>query len=174
MSTSRRATGAAALLVMVTGVAGCGSSQLFHDSTTAASYQGGSVSVDQVDQAVKGIKAAFGANAATFDAKTAITYLLFADEFQRVAGENGGAVSAAQARGEFAQRKVNNPSTAAVTALRSNIALGNIGRNPQGVAEINKLLQQQSVQVNPRFGTWSKSNGVIATNEPWILSAKKS
>lgn len=173
MSTSRRAVGIAALAVLVTGVSGCGSSELFHDSTTAASYNGSSVSIDQVRQAVSQIKTAFGSGAADFNSQSAITYLLFANDFQRVAAQSGGAFSAAQARMEFEQRKVANPSTAAITALRSNIALGNIGNNPQSSAEITKIVKSASVQINPRFGQWDGVKGVVATDQPWI-TAKKS
>lgn len=174
MSTSRRATGVAALLVMVAGVTGCGSNQLFHDSTTAASHEGGSISVSQVNDAVTGIKAAYGASAASFDSSSAILFLLFADELQRVAARSGGAFSAAQARNVFMQLKVANPSDAAITALRSNNALGAIGRDPRSANQLNAFLKKASVQVNPRFGSWSTTRGVTAAQEPWIAAAKKS
>ncbi|NYJ73697.1 hypothetical protein [Allobranchiibius huperziae] len=174
MSTSRRAVGIAALAVTVVGVSGCGSSQLFHNSTTAASYDGTRVSVDQVQDAVTQIKQAFGSGAADFNSRSAITYLVFADDFQRVAAEQGGAFSAAQARQEFAQRNVANPSTAAIDALRSNVAVTNISNSQAGVAEITKIVNAAKVEINPRFGRWGGANGVLATSEPWIVSKSSS
>lgn len=168
MSTSRRAVGIAALAVTVVGVSGCGSSQLFHDSTTAASYDGTSVSVQQVQDAVTQIKQAFGSGASDFNSRTAITYLLFANDFQRIAAQQGGAFSAAQARQEFSQRNVTNPSSAAVDALRSNVALTNLGNSQAGVAQVTKVVNTAKVEVNPRFGRWGGANGVLATAEPWI------
>ena len=173
MSTSRRAAGIAALAVTCTGLSACGSDQLFHDSSTAASRGSTQVSTEQVEQAVSQIKQAFGQNAADFDARSAITYLLFAGDLQRVAGKTGGAVSSTQAKQEFMQRKVANPSTAAVDALRSNLALNSISRDPQGRAEITRIVKAASVQVNPRFGDWDGAQGVVDTSESWIVAKKK-
>lgn len=174
MSTSRRAVGIAALAVIVTGVSGCGSSQLFHDSNTAASYQGTSVSVEQVQDAVTQIKQAFGSGASDFNSRAAITYLIFAKDFQRIAAEQGGAFSADQARQEFSQRKVAEPSAAAISALRSNVALTNLGNSQAGIAEVSKVVNSAKVDVNPRFGRWGGANGVLATSEPWIAGKSKS
>ncbi len=174
MSTSRRAVAIAALAVIGTALSACGSDQLFHNSTTAASRGGTQVSTEQVQQAVTQIRKAFGTSAAQFDARSAITYLLFADDFQQIAGKVGAAMSVGQARKEFAQRKVSNPSTAAVDALRSNIALNAIGRSPQGSAEISRIVKAASVKINPRFGSWDGAKGVVDTTEPWIKAAKKS
>ena len=172
MSTSRRAVGIAALAVIVTGVSGCGSSQLFHDSTTAATYDGTSVSTQEVQDAVTQIKQAFGSGAADFNSRTAITYLVFADDLQRIAAKSGGAFSAAQARQEFIRAKVANPSTGAIAALRSNVALTNLSNSQTGIAEVTKVVQDASVQVNPRFGQWGGAKGVLTTSEPWISSKR--
>ncbi|MBO1753499.1 hypothetical protein [Allobranchiibius sp. CTAmp26] len=174
MSTSRRAVGIAALAVIATGVSGCGSSQLFHDSNTAASYQGTSVSVQQVQDAVTQIKQAFGSGAADFNSRTAITYLVLGKDLQRIAAENGAPFSADQARQEFARRKVANPSSAAIDALRSNVALTNLSNSQAGIAEVSKVVNAAKVDVNPRFGRWGGANGVLATAEPWIAGKSTS
>ncbi len=169
----RRVTGIAlAASTVAMGVTGCGNDQLFHRSTTAATYQGRSVSVDQVQDAVRQIKQAFGTDAAQFDNRSAIVYLVFADDLQRIASSSGAGYSDAQARADLSQRKVTQPTAAAVTALRSNIAVSSIGSNQQASQQLNTLITKASVQVNPRFGQWSPSKGVVAAAEPWI-SAKK-
>lgn len=174
MSMSRRAVGIAALAVSGFALSACGSDQLFHDSTIAASRGTTQVSTEQVQEAVTQIKKAFGPSAAEFDARSAITYLVFADDFQRIAGKAGGAISMGEARKEFTQRKLSDPSTAALNALRSNIALNAIGRSPQGQQEIGRIVKEASVQVNPRFGKWDGVKGVIDPAQPWIVPTTKS
>lgn len=160
-----RWTKSAAALALAVGVTGAISGCTTPD--TAASVDGEKVTVEQVQNVVKSIKAEQPQG--QVEPGAVIPLLLFAPEIQKMARAEGEATSEAAARQSFTNTEPNDD---AVKAMQVSMDLQSLGQSDAAKKMMQRLLDKD-VKVNPRYGTWVKGEGLGPTETDWLKAPAK-
>lgn len=165
--TGRRALGALAAVAAATALTGCGTSGVFTDGGIAAKYGDTTVSTTQVQDVVADLRSI---NPQTqISGQQAAVLLALAPSINRLAAQQGVAISPSMVEQTFAQNGLRDPDPATIAMTRANGELGQLlqGR-AAGQDAVNKLINTADVQLNPRYGSYAKGGAIGPAPTPWI------
>lgn len=155
-----RVTAAVAALAAASALTGCDT------GSTAASYDGHTVSTSAVEDAVRDITKE--APQSNFDNASAAVFLVLGDSLSTLAKKYGVYNSTAQAKAIF--RSLKSPSASAVEAVQGSLNFTALRDDAKGNAALQSLVTKADVKLNPRYGTWVKGQGPTTTVGNWIKS----
>lgn len=152
-------------------LAGCGSMT----AGAAAVVGDRRISVAEVQEATVDAQAWVGEGGQI--TQTQILYLLaIAPYVQDIAIRYNAGASVDEAR-KVLLPKVPHPSDAAISVLRANISLNDLQQNlgqeetVKVLSEVNKRLNADGFQVNPRFGAFDSKTGRFLPQQPnWLVN----
>ncbi|GAB3499911.1 YgdI/YgdR family lipoprotein [Flexivirga lutea] len=159
----RFALGGAAMLCTLA-LAGCGSSGVMHDGSTALTYDGKTVTNDQLQTAAKDISAFVGG---PVDPGVVAGRLAIGPQVEKYAAQKGQSpITASQIQ---AQKPKAELSDVALKALEVDALISTLANNGDlDNASLQALTKKSNVTVNPRYGAWEKGKGMVADSDPWI------
>lgn len=154
---ARRIALAAAGALAALGLTACGS------ANTAAVVNGDVISEQDAQTAAQQITEAFDLQT-PLTTTDAVSSLVLAPFVIDAAADSGHPVSAEAARAALSA--IDDPNEAAVTLVRANSAY-QVLTNADHAAILEEI-SKADVQVNPRYGTFDPSQGVVPNQPNWI------
>jgi hypothetical protein len=156
-------TGAVAVLM-----AGCGTPQ----AGAAATVGSRRISVSEVQSATSDFQVLYGPDQQV--PERAVLYLLAAAPYlQVIAARSNAGTSVDDARKVFGS-KVTHPSQAGLTVMEANTSLtrlDSLGGNAttDALTEVAKDLSRDGFTINPRYGSFDLTRGVLGSSQPnWL------
>lgn len=164
-SSRTRLTAVAVVAAAAVSLSACSTDSLMHSGDTAGSYDGVTVTTTQVQSAVKQI----GTVAQGFDGESATAFMLLLPQLEKIGQKYGITVSEADVTAMFP--KSLQLSDATIRTARGSVLFTKLNQNPAAAKDVQNLLKNADVTLNPRYGQWVKGEGPTNNLAPWIKAS---
>ncbi|HYO84836.1 MAG TPA: hypothetical protein VES01_00010 [Dermatophilaceae bacterium] len=159
--TFRGVTTAAAALVVAVLLTGCGASS----PGTAAVVDGQRIEQSDLDAATLDL-APLGAGGQTIGKKDVLLALILRPFVFDAAQRRGTMVSQSEARAALAAQ-VPDPSQGALDFAQASLVVRKLPQ--QDLIQVQQRLAKASITVNPRYGTFDPTQGMVAAQQNWLV-----
>src|SRR5699024_7372672 len=111
-----------------------------------------------------------GAVSQGFDGESAAAFILLLPKLEKIGHQYGLAVSASDVKAMFPGSTDLAEST--VQAARGSVLFTRLRQHPKAAKQVEHLLKNADVDLNPRYGQWIHGQGPTKQLSPWIKQVK--